>query len=434
MPAQESARNLACLTVFCSLVVLLLGCQQVPKQQGMLEREALDTQLSAHQLRVMVNELVVHMADRIEIRADEILASEPTPDIRRKALLWKINGISSCFQAGTRPDPLASYLDVWILNRQMLQMFQAPPPTAHFGEWQPMIVSECHAFERRLQHISQTLGGNLRLGEEFVTRFATDFPLTSLYFDREPIASRYIEAIQEPDREMFQVIANLGEDVDELKKLSVLFAEHLPKQVRWEAQLLLVDTSQLGIVQQPLQDLATTAAAISQVSHLTNALPELVVRERQALETMVTAERQATLRDVDRMRMDTVARMETERDIVLDAIRRERIATMDALSNERQAFSHELQSVTQDALQSTDAITRQRTDELLQQAPHLIDHFFWRTWQLSLLAIVILAIFGWVLLQRIRPSWRHHSVLTPPTDSAHHDVRDASPSLDQRAA
>ena len=431
MPGQNSACNAALIAILC---LLLLGCQQVPKHQGLLEREAADTQLSAHQLRVMVNELVVHMADRIEIRADEILASTPDPVIRRNALLWKINGISSCFQAGTRPDPLASYLDVWILNRQMLHMFHAPPAAAHFGQWQPMVVAECDAFDRRLQHISQTLGGKLRLGEEFVTRFANDFPLTSLYFDREPIASRYIEAVQEPEREMLQVIANLGEDVDELKKLSVLFAEHLPKQVRWEAQLLLVDTSQLGIVQQPLQDISTTAAAISRVSHVTDALPELVARERQALEAMVAAERQATLRDVDRMRLDTVAHLETERAVILDAISRERMATLNALSNERQAFSKELRSVTHDALQTTDAITRQRANELTQEAPHLIDHFFWRTMQLALLGIAIAAILGWILIPRLRPQLNRTATLTLPGNLPRQSAGQDTDRLDQHAA
>jgi len=427
MLRQASAQS---FTFACTLCLLLCGCQQVPKQQGMLEREAAEAQLSSHQLRVMVNELVTHMADRIEIRADEILAHAQNPALQRKALLWKINGISSCFQAGTRPDPLASYLDVWILNRQMLNMFQNPPPTAHFDQWQPMLIAECQAFDRRLQHISQTLGGNLRLGETFVAQFAADFPLTTLYFDREPIASRYIEEVKAPDHEMFQVIANLGEDVDELKKLSVLFAEHLPKQARWEAQLLIIDTSQQELVQQPLQDLSVAATAASRLSQLADTFPALIGRERQAIERMVAAERQAILSDVERMRRETMAGLESERAVVLEDLSQERIATLDELSQEREALSQELRNIAQATLQTTDAITRQRTKELTQAAPHLIDHFFWRTLQLSLLAIAVTGLLFWLLRNRWRPTVNQaelHTAADAPVSGAvlpareHHD-------------
>ena len=72
-------------------------------------------------------------------------------------------------------------------------------------------------------------------GEGFVEKFATDFPLTTLYFDREPIASRYIQEVREPAQELLQVVVGLEESLAEMRELSIIYAEYFPKKARWEA-------------------------------------------------------------------------------------------------------------------------------------------------------------------------------------------------------
>jgi hypothetical protein len=389
----------ATLILCCCLTA---GCRRIPTQQGMLERDSNSAHISSHQMRVMVNEFVVYFADRIELRADQILAEASDPAIRKNALRWKINGISACFQAASRDDPLGAYLDVWILNRQMTQLFDSPEVSDQFGPWQSVARTECHALEKRLQFINQAIGGKLRIGEDFVTKFANDYPLTSLYFDREPIASRYIEEVEQPTREMFQVIANLDANVDELRKLSILFAGHLPKQARWEAELLLIDTIQQPFTQRPLQDLSQAAAAAAQIASLTEAIPQMVERERLALQGLVTSERRETIRELERMRRDTVLQLEGERAIVLDGVREERQAVLAALHDERIEISHEMNAELSRALQAADSITRQRAEELVQQTPAVIDHFFWRAGQLTLLLTAVASIvwFFWAQTRR----------------------------------
>jgi hypothetical protein len=60
----------------------------------------------------------------IEAAADRIRAKSSDPDVRRRALLWKADGVPALFAAALRPDPLAGALDLWLLVEQMDQCFR----------------------------------------------------------------------------------------------------------------------------------------------------------------------------------------------------------------------------------------------------------------------------------------------------------------------
>ncbi len=195
---NERWQSISTLCTAGILCCLCAACQQIPTNNGLLEREVTTPHVTAQQLRVLVNEYVVFSARRLELCADKILAENPDAAVRKSALLWKINGIAAGFQAASRHDPLGAYLDMWVLNRQMLHLFESPKGLELFGPWQSVVTAECHALDERLQGISQIVSSDLRLGEQFVEKFAVDFPLNGLYFDREPIASRYIAEVQTP--------------------------------------------------------------------------------------------------------------------------------------------------------------------------------------------------------------------------------------------
>lgn len=403
----------------------LVACQGLPKQKGLLEKEIANSHISSHQLRVMVNEFVIHAAHRIELRADEILANSADPLVRRHALQWKINTISASFRAASRSDSLAAYIDLWILNRQLYHLFESPLGEKLFGTWQSIPREETLALDKRLQQIQHTIGGNLSIGEEFVNKFATDYPLTNLYLDREPFASRYIEEVKERSQELFQVVASLDENLSDLKKLSILYSEHLPKQARWEAELFLMDATGMSVVQQPLHDFSLATDAISRIARTTEAIPELVATERQALTQLVTHEREQTLRDLDRMREATLSKLADERSIMIDAMRSERSAAVDALRQERIAVTHTLNTELSRAFQATDSITQQRTTQLMQQAPKVIDHLVWRVVQLATTLILVGLIARWILVKPQRSHF-HERIAATLFPQKHQSTADPS--------
>jgi hypothetical protein len=380
------------------------GCRRVPVLNGLLEKNEMDTHLSSEQLRVLVNDFAVHFAFSVEADADHILAEASDPAIRQNALRWKINGISACYRAASRRDPLAAYMDVWILNKQMADLFRSPQAQHLFGPWQQIAVRGCAQREVRLRAISQALGTNLPIDEKFAASFASDHPVKDLYFNRESLATRYIQEVEAPTRELFEAIASLRNNVEELRKLSMIYAEHLPKQARWEAELLLADASRITTVQRPIQDFTVAAQSIARVAHTVERMPEMIERERHALHEVVREERLDTLREVDRMRQATMSQLEDERALVLNKLREERTVVLDTLREERLAVSRQLDGQVATAIRQTDDIMQQRIEQLARHGGHLVDHFFWRTWQLcavfGAIVVTVALILAWRIARR----------------------------------
>ncbi len=404
------------LTVF---LCICTACKGIPKVDGLLEREVAGPHITSQQLRVLVNEYVVYSAHRIEVCADKVLAENPDVAVRRNALLWKINGIAASFKAAARHDPLGAYLDLWVLNRQFTHLCESPAGGGLFGAWQNTVIAECHALEERLESISQIVSTDPRFGRQFVEKFASDFPLNGLYFDREPMASRYIEQIKTPSKELFQVVASLDSNLDDLRKLTVLYAEHLPKQARWEAELFFMDAAQLQVVQQPMHDLTLATAAVMRIADTTQQLPAMVDEQLRRLSEQVTEERTATLRDVDAMRIQTLSQLGVERSLLMASIREEREASFDSLRDERIAVTQEMKSELSRAIEAADTITRNRSVEFVQFAPKVIDHFFWRTWQIFLVFALVVAVLGWRLVSlKFHREIPRQELTTQTTDDA----------------
>jgi hypothetical protein len=366
----------------------LAGCQQAASREGLLEQTTSEAHLSSHQLRVLVRDYVLRSAAEIEQGADQILARTSDPRIRKNALRWKINAISAAFRAATRPDPLAAYLDLWILNRQTIDLFSRPAAEPLFGPHTKIALNTCHELEVHLQHIDAVLGTELPLGPDFVQSFATDFPIANLYFERESLSSRYIDAVEEPTRELLYVASRMQENLEAMQRISLVFAEHLPKQARWEAELLLLDATAIEAIARPLDDFRTVSESIGRIAATTESLPPLVVQEcRQSLA------------DLDRMRMDSTADLQDERVAVLNAVSQERAIVLDALRDEREEISAQLDAELDAVLLAMDTVSYQRTEEVGQAGRELVDHFFWRLTQLgaaiALAALVALSAFLW---------------------------------------
>lgn len=415
--------------LFTYLTGGLVGCQAVRGPSGILERQADMAGLSTRELRSIMDDLVIQCASRIELAADQIIEATDRSDVHKNALLWKSNGISSCFQAATGRDPLAAFMNIWILNKQTLGLFEQTDKPPEFGEQQSIAIETTLQLEAAFDQVLVKIGKEFPIGESFATRFANDFPIQNLYFDRASIAEHYtdyIEKINLGKRDIKQVVGDLDGQIDQFQKLSAMYAEFLPKQARWQAELLALDTIPPEAISTMLSDLNSATESARQVANVVDQIPNLVERERVALKQTVTEERVATMNAVAALQAETVSDLRDERRVVIAELKKERVAILEEVSKERAAVMHSVQGeriaatrdfseMSQNLFDQVNLSADQKIDLVTDQGIRLTDHVFERIAQLGFVLVATIIISFWFFRRPDAPQPRYVEFPEPST-------------------
>ena len=356
---RDSILNAVALGTVCLCVS---ACTTVPQQEGLLEAEIPHSKISSRNLRAMVSEYVPSYAHKVEATADMILAGCEDPETRKNALLWKINGISAAFGAASRPDPLASFCDLWVLTRQMRYLAESGEEPSPFGDWQQDVIAACLQLDKRCIEIDSKLEPNLDYIESFVEKTARQYPMEDLYFDRTPIATENIEKIHQPKHELLHVLASMQDDVKDMQRLSALYAEYLPKQARWQAELLALGVDQSPAVREALADFSMASQAMQQLASSAHAMQNTVDTQLTALPEVVDQQRIETTRDVKKMQAQAMSQIRAEREAVMLAVHRE-----------QEEIRKWVEATATASAERADVITRKRVAQSAIVAERLLD-------------------------------------------------------------
>jgi hypothetical protein len=412
---MELPRNRTFVVVLLMLVGVA-GCKSIKSAPGLLEHQTDSSNLTSSELRSIIDDLVLQYSNRLELAADKIMEQNRDPEIRRHALMWKINGIAACFQAATRRDPVASFLDIWILNKQSLTLFQSDAEERWFGDSQPIAVENAMRMEAALRAIHERLGKDFPIDEGFAAQFASDYPIDSLYFDRASIAehyTEYIEKIKTQNRDLRQVAGSVDDQLDQLQKLSAMYAEFLPKQARWQAELLVVETLDDRMFQSLVADANLAAESAASIAGTIGSLPSLVAEESQMLRQAVSQERIATLDAAKQMQVDTLEKLEQERTSVLQAVQQEREIVLQTLRQERIAATNDLLNFGSTIVKQIDTSADGKIEMVANESREIADHVVLRIAELGgALGLAFLLLLG---MHRGINRRKKHSSETEPT-------------------
>ena len=375
------------------------GCQLTMQERGFLEKSGAEIQLSSKQLRVLVNDFTLRYVTHIEQTCDRVLSKSPSVDVRRNALLWKINGINATFRAASRDDPMGAFLDLWILVKQTDDLL-VRKGSMLFGSASLATLNQGEAFENRLRTIQATIGREIpklnkvtELGEPFAEKFANKFPIEDLYFDRESAKSHYIDAVQANLNEPIEVLGRLEVNIDELQGLLRLYAEFLPKQARWEAELLTLDVIEMEPFTESLADLKQTTVAAESISQTVAQLPGLIDQERQAVEFAIDDQRKKTVQQIEAMRVNTIVQLQEERRLVLETVNQERVLA-----------TEDLKPQLDKTISSIDDLSKKRTEEAARYGESLLVLAINETKQTLAIASVFVGFFilfaGWLFTRK----------------------------------
>ena len=346
------------------LMATFAACSTSAPRQTKLMKTT-DLTVSAAQLQIQVRSLASRFSGLMEEAGTEVLEQTDDPAQRRRALLWLTNGIPAMQSALFAPDPLAALLDGWFLVAQMHFYFEDHVGKDVPPEFADIAVRALDAMEADIKNIVTRAGSETSYeeGRRLVYGAARRHTVSESFVSRQGSAIMLSEFTARAATGALKSVGALTETMDDVIARFDVYAEYLPKQARWQAQLMMIeeglDTVAPAIGN--LEYLEMVADEVERLSPLVEALPDLVAEERVAVLETLDAELSRILSFVDQQRMTLMHEdVRAEREAVLAALREERIAVLQAVADER--------SIVLEAVHEERVVTFKDLDDLMDKA------------------------------------------------------------------
>ena len=184
--------------------------------------------------------------------------------------------------------------------------------------------------------------------------------------------------------------------LDDITNRFTVYGDHLPKQARWQAELLLSDLGVNEKIETLIAELTTATQVLQQVGEVVEKSPDFITDERSAVLEVFRNERLETLSAVNKQRIETLDTINQQRIETLDFLTREKTAIIDALENERKIVLEVLESERHSVLNEVESMGNRIVQDAIKELDKLIDHFFLRAAQLVGVCLIISFCFGGV--------------------------------------
>ncbi|MBI5545262.1 MAG: hypothetical protein HY901_15335 [Deltaproteobacteria bacterium] len=295
----------------------LLSCATVGETPGLTSKIE-GAQMSANELRLRLRGMAARFSGELEDAADHVSSRVPSPDVRRNMERFKITAIPQMQSALFRPDPVAALVDTWALLAQLQQALTRLSQEGALADPQVEALARprFHQMEREIEQLWQQLTGKTdsTFEHERIHRWAQQNPLGDSLASRISTASLLAGLTAHARISALGAAARLLETTDDLARFAELQSAYLPRQARWQAELLVRD----------LYDDPTLGAPGELVSSLRRALEATA-----ALPGFAAAQRQAILGDLQSQRRAVQSYVSSERVAVLGTLSAERSATFE---------------------------------------------------------------------------------------------------------
>ncbi len=373
---------------------LTMGCATV-KTTPPLMAQVEGLEVTPKELRIRSLDYAEYFAASVEDAASEIAWATSDPEIRRRAIVWKLSAVSSLITAMSQTDPLAAIIETATFTFQMADYFETGAGSDRFGPMQEIAVNACVRLEERVIAFLESFAhGDYPDVREATLRWVEEHPITSPLFARDSVIVLMADLMQDPDTRAFASLGRLELTVNDLMARLTLYGAAMPRLARWQAELLIHDTLN---AQQPLGELLVDTkellATAERIAELSDNVPELIQGEREAilLAIQTLVDRQIGDLDVlvDQHRLALMTDIEMERIAIFDSIDAQRLDTIAALDTQAEKILGGLQGMGVGAVNQTSI-----------EAERLMSRAFWWAFQIVIIALVGLLIVL-VIVRRI---------------------------------
>ena len=289
-----------------------LGCARLfwedkPLQTRLMSKVG-KTQMTAVELRSRVNELAVRIPGIIEKAADAIRETSTDPQVRRRALVWKIDAVPAVQRVLLQSDPWAAVVDGWVLGFQMLHYYAEEGGAALFGSSQSLAVQACRQSLAELDEVVNLvvqMSDIIPQARRNTEEWARQHPLEGDYFTRKSVASDLERLVTGEGKRAFEQLDHVADTVVDLAARVDIYAEFLPRIARWHAELLADDVAGRDDVRRIQAEVETLRGTMERLAQIAGEMPGLLEAVEKRSVATLAAERQVLLLDIERQRLET---------------------------------------------------------------------------------------------------------------------------------
>ncbi|MHC4410204.1 MAG: hypothetical protein ACYS0E_01005 [Planctomycetota bacterium] len=392
------------------ILVLFAGCTGSSGRGQLLKDRERDRGVTEREVRAELLDFVRLFDQAVAGTADGILHETDDVQLRRRAILWKIHAVPACQAAAFQESPSLGLIDVWTLVLQMDAHFRDGEGRERFGAFQPRVLATCQRLVDMAQQLTSLLpGSDPDVTRKTIGEWVASHPITDDGRVRPSPMSEISRLLGPRELSTIDAVVSMEQHVADLTFRLGMYAESMPRQVRWQGELMTEEMFQRPKFQESLRDFAVMASSLEELAgyesvihaqideamgkmdRLTDGLLASVDDQRSATLTAVTEERKAILEEVDRQRTATLSAVQEEREAILEAATDSRIEIEKLVRNERDR-----------TVADAERIVNKSMNQGSSQARELIDHLFLRAVQAGA-ALIGMALVA-ALIYRLTPS------------------------------
>jgi hypothetical protein len=399
--SQVSVGNRLHLCVLLGLFLVVSGCTSGTTRKNALIKSSKNVETTATELSSRNQSLLGLYSAEIENAADKIIVSSPSPVTRRQALVWKAEAIPTLQTALLRTDPVAATLDAWAFILQMKAYMEQPEVKQGWGESYPIVTETLSRMESEMEQLIQAAApsANIDDARQKVGAWAKAHPIQVSLAGRKSADADFVRNTEESDLGTVASIKALGESLGDLTARLDAYNVYLPKQARWQEELLLSDLARDPQIHSAMANLSALSSTLEKTSGSMEHMPEYMEQARKAVLADVDNQRLAVLAFLRQERLETMRALDLVRIATLTDLQRQRVAATADLRGERQIVLddfHRQATVLTNELNATSART---IDDFDTRSRGLIDHFFVRAFELGLLMVLLCVLAVWLFLR-----------------------------------
>lgn len=400
MRAEVTRPQLYCLLF--ALMVSLCGCASRTTRKTSSIKSIKSVESSAAELSAQNQSLLGRYSAEIETAADQIIFESPSAPTRRQALVWKAEAIPALQRSLLNTDPLAAALDAWAFIMQMTAYMDRPAVRKGWGEFYPVVVETLKRMDTEMEQLMKAAApsANIAIVRQKVGAWAQAHPIETGLAGRNSADAELIRRTEQSDLGTVASVKAIAEGIGDITARLDSYNAYLPKQARWQAELLLSDLGQDPQVSAAMSNVAALSRTLEKASGSMENLPGAARQLHEAVLEDVDGQRLLVQAFLRQERLETLAALKQERIATVAELRSERLAATADLQKERQIVLEALHAEGAAGLRDLDTAREKAMEDFDARARGLIDHFYVRALELVLLTMVLCALAAWVLLRR----------------------------------